>query len=237
MKTGSCLFRFGLLVLAGLLIVPVVSAWTFSGWTGPSATDVLRPGDPVKAVYSLGFSSYDSGTTFESDDSLVMYTELADPKWVVTMTETINDQPSTTTLVSKQAIQVRLDGWSLSFSRKQFSLTVTLTGTVPPMNQSADITVLRLQELDPSAKLVSGTQTKKIGHIEVPTPEPTPEPTVIPEDTVLVITPEPTTLPVTAAATAAPSRKPTYSPGPDPLLLCALLAGLVLALGTVRRMK
>lgn len=237
MSFTRSMFRIGFIVLACLLIVPCVSAWTFSGWTGPAGTDTLRPGDPVKAGYTMSFSSYDTGTTFESDDSVVMYTDLADPKWVVIKTETVNDQPSTSTLVTRQATQVRLDGWSLSFSRKQFYLTVSLAGTVPQLNQSREITLLRLQELDPQAKTVAGTLTKKTGHVAVPTPEPTPEPTVIPEETVLVITPEQTTVPATPAIPVAPSRKQTYSPGPDPLLVCSLLAGLVLALGIIRRRK
>jgi hypothetical protein len=183
----------------------------------------------------MDFSSYDTGSTFESDDSLVMYSDLADPKWVVTMTETINEEPSTSTLLTRQAIQVRVDGWSLSFSRKQFYLTVTLTGTVPEREQSGEIMILKLQELDGSANLVPGTLTKKTAQVIIPTPEPTPEPTVIPEDTVLVITPELTTLPVTESATMAPGTKLTYSPGPDALLVCCLMAAMVFVLGLVRR--
>jgi hypothetical protein len=226
-------FRICLVVLAVALIVPYASAWTFSGWSGPAGTAALSPGDPVSAGYTVSFDSYDTGHTFPSDDSLVMYTDLSNPLWVVTETETVNDAPVTTELATRQAAQLRLDGWSLSFSRKQFYITVKFTGTVPLLNQSQEITLLRLQEMDPNANLVKGTQIKKVAQISVPTPEPTPLPVVTPEDTVLVITPEPTT----EITTVAPTRKQTYSPGPDPLVVCGMLAGLVMVTGCARRRR
>jgi hypothetical protein len=231
------LFRISLLTLGILFIVPYASAWTFSGWSGPASTAALSPGDPVSAGYTVSFDSFDTGSTFPSDDSLVMYTDLSDPLWVVTETETMSDAPVTTELASRQAAQLRLDGWSLSFSRKQFSITVKLTGTVPLLNQSQQITLLRLQEMDPNAKLVSGTQTKMMGQVSVPTNEPTPQPVVIPVDTILVITPEPTIEPTTEPTTVAPTRKQTYSPGPDPLVVCGMLAGLVMVTGCARRRR
>jgi len=226
-------FRLCLLVLAVTFLVTCASAWTFSGWSGPAATAPLSPGDPVSAGYTVSFNSYDTGLTFPKDDSLVMYTDLSNPLWTVTETETVNDAPVTNELATRQAAQLRLDGWSLSFSRKQFSITVKLTGTVPLLNQSQQITLLRLQELDPEANIVSGTQKKIMGQVSVPTPEITPPPVVTPEETVLVITPEPTTVPTTAA----PTRKQTYSPGPDPLVVCGMLAGLVMVAGWAGRRR
>jgi hypothetical protein len=226
-------FRISLIVLAVTFIVPYASAWAFSGWSGPASTAALNPGDPVSAGYTVSFSSYDTGSTFASDNSLVMYTDLSNPLWVATETETVNDAPLTTDLASRQAAQLRLDGWSLSFSRKQFYITVKLTGTVPLLNQSQEITLLRLQEMDPNANLVKGTQIKKVAQISVPTPEPTAEPTVIAEETIVEITSEP----LTTVTTVAPTKKRTYSPGPDPLLVCGMLAGLVMVTGCAGRRR
>jgi len=232
MSYSQVFFRSGLLVLVVLFIIPCASAWTFSNWNGPSSPTLLQPGDPVSAGFSMDFSSFDTGTTFDSDDSLVMYTDLSNPQWVVTMTETLNDEPVTSQMANRQAAQVRLDSWSLSFSRKQFTVNVKLTGNVPLLNESQEIIILRMQELDPDAKTVAGTLTKKTVQVTVPTPEPTAVPTTLQEE-VLEITPEPEI----TITTSAPARKQTYSPGPDPLLICGMLAGLVLIAGLSRHKR
>jgi hypothetical protein len=164
-----------------------------------------------------------------------MYTDLKDPHWVVTMIETLDDETTKSTeLESRNAAQVRLDGWDLTFSRKQFDVTVNLNGKVPPLNQSQEIILARIQELDSSATLIKGTLIKKMAQVTVPTPEPTQEPTVEAEDTILEITPEPVTTGITAVV---PTGKTTYSPGPDPLLICGMLAGLCLIAGISQRRK
>jgi hypothetical protein len=186
----------------------------------------------VTAGYTMSFSSFESGKTFDPDDSIVMYTDLSNPQWVVTKTEEVNEEPVTSTLANRQAAQVRLDGWSLSFSKKQFTVDVALTGTVPALNQSAEILVLRLQELDPAAKTVHGTLVKKSALVVVPTPEPT-VPMVTPEPEVVIeITPEPIATTVTAMT---PTKKQTYAPGPDPVMICSMLAGLIFVAGLFRR--
>ncbi|MDD5142030.1 hypothetical protein [Methanoregula sp.] len=228
MNHSPVFFRSILITLLLLLVVMPVSAWTFAGWTGPSSGAELQPGSQVNAGYSLSFSSFDTGTTFDSDNSLVMYTDLLEPHWVVVKTEEMNDEPMTTQLADRQSAQVRLDGWALSFSRKQFTVDVSLTGTVPDTGVTGEIAVLRLQELDPAAKTVYGKLVKKTAMVIVPTPVPTEIPTTVPEEIVLVITPVPTETPVT---TALPAKKQTYAPGPDPLLICTMLAGGIVIAG------
>lgn len=222
-----------LMALALVILIPCVSAWTFGSWTDTVQQSSLKPGTPVNISYLLSFSSFDTGSTFDSDNSLVMYTDLAHPQWTVTLIESADeDTPRTTTLASKSSPQVRLDGWDLSFSRKEFTVKVLLNGVVPALNQSQQITLARVQEMDPSAQLVSGTQTKKMAQVAVPTPEPTEAPTVEEtEEIPLEITLEP----LTTVTTTAPAIKQTYTPGPDPALVCGLLAGLVLFTGWIRR--
>lgn len=231
MNNSPVFFRSALAALVFFIIVMPVSAWTFSGWSGPSPGAELQPGSEVRAGYSMSFSSYDTGKTFDSDNSLVMYTDLADPHWVVIKTEEVNEEPLTTRLADRQSAQVRLDGWDLSFSRKQFVVDVALTGTVPDFDQTGEIVVLRLQELDPEAKTVYGKLMKKTAMVVVPTPEPTAVPTTAPEEVVLEITPVPTENPVTKAT---PTKKQTYAPGPDPLLVCTMLAGGIIIAGLFR---
>lgn len=228
MNDSPVFLRFFLAALVFFLIVMPVSAWTFAGWTGPSPGAELQPGSQVRAGYSLSFSSFETGKTFASDNSLVMYTDLADPHWVVVKTEEVNEDPLTTGLADRQSAQVRLDGWDLSFTRKQFTVDVALTGTVPDYDQTGEVVILRLQELDPEAKTVYGKLIKKTAMVVVPTPVPTLVPTTAPEEVVQEITPIPTENPVTKAS---PTKKQTYAPGPDPLLLCTMLAGGIIIAG------
>lgn len=231
MNDSPVFSRCALVALVFFLIVMPVSAWTFAGWTGPSPGAELQPGSKVSAGYSMSFSSFDTGKTFDPDNSLVMYTDLADPHWVVVKTEEVNEEPLSMRLVDRQSAQVRLDGWDLSFSKKQFTVDVALTGTVPDFDQTGEIVVLRLQELDPEAKTVYGKLIKKTAMVVVPTPVPTAVPTTAPEEVVLEITPVPTENPVTKAT---PVKKQTYAPGPDPLLVCTMLAGGIIIAGLFR---
>lgn len=231
MNRSQVFFRSALLFLVVFLSFTPVSAWTFSGWTGPSPGAELQPGSRVSAGYSLSFSSFESGTTFDSDNSLVMFTDLTDPHWVVVKTEEVNEEPLVTNLADRQSAQVRLDGWDLSFSRKQFAVDVALTGTAPDFDQTGEIVVLRLQELNPEAKTVSGKLVKKTAMVIVPTQAPTAVPTTEPVEVVIEITSAPEKTQVT---TAAPVKKQTYAPGPEPLLICSLLAAGILLTGFFR---
>jgi hypothetical protein len=239
MISGKNLFRTCILLLVMLCGVHAVSAWTLQSWSAKADTTPAQPGSPVSLNYNIYFDSYMTGSTFESADSLVMYTDLVNPQWTVTRTETTDDGTALETpLPVRQSAQVRVDGWDLSFSRKQFTLNVKMNGNVPILNQSQNITLVKLQELDPNAKLVSGTLIKKELPVAVPTPPivttlpPTPDETII-EMTMQQEAPAGTA----PAATTKPTRKPTYSPGPDPLLTCGMLASLIVLLARTERRK
>jgi hypothetical protein len=227
------LFRSCILLLVMLGGVTTVSAWTLQGWSATVRDSPAQPGTPVSLSYAISFDSWMTGTTFDAQNSLVMYTDLANPQWTVAKTETMDDSTQIVTPISvRQSMQVRLDGWSLSFSRKQFDLTVQLSGTVPALNQSQNISLVRVQEMDPDAKMVSGSQVRKEIPVYVPAPATiatTPEPA--PQDTIIDVTMEPTAPAVSTGTTGpvpvTPTRRTTYSPGPDPLLICGMLAGLV----------
>jgi hypothetical protein len=229
-------FRLALLITILFLATPAVSGWTLQSWSQNPAGSDIPPGTPVTAGYSLHFDSWMTGSTFENDNSLIMYTDLANPQWVVTKVEPVDDQPAIVEQVPvRQGMQVRLDGWTLSYSRKRFDLNVQLTGTIPARDQSGTISVVRLQEVDASAKPVAGTLIKKEVLVFVPTPEPTPAPAEVtinmtPAE-VIVITPGP----VAPATELNPTKRVTYSPGPDPLLVTGVLAGLLCLAAVSRR--
>lgn len=228
----TCLRSRLLFVLAVLcLIIPSVSAWGFSGWTTTPSGSGFSPGTDISASYKISFDSWMSGTTFDEDNTLTMYTDLESPHWTITKTEEMDGQePIVEEIPVRQAAQAKVDGWTLSYVRKQFYLTVHLTGKIPSRNTTSSIFLLKLQEMEPGAKAVSGTLLKKEVQVIIPTPEPTLTPAeqvtvnLTPSD-YIEITTEPTTAPAAGTSGVA---KTTYTPGPGPVVIAGLLAGLVL---------
>ncbi len=225
------------MILAVAIIISPVSAWTIQNWAGPADGATLSPGTAVNAPFVINFDSWSDGA-FDSSHSITLYSDLTDAQWTVTKTVIVNDEtPITTQLVSRKSIQVKLTGWDLSDSENSYKVTVQLTGTVPALNATQDITLIRIQEVDSSAKAVSGSVVKKTVNVVVPTPEPTAAPVIEPEEIVIEITPETTVAVPTASSIISPKKKQTYSPGPDPLMICVVLVGFIIFLGMRRSRK
>lgn len=231
MSSRTLLFRFAFLITLLLVSTPGVYGWTFQNWAQTPAGTELGPGTPVTVSYSLHFDSWTTGSTFNKDNSLTMYTDLVSPQWVVKKVETLEEQPPIVEQVPvRQAAQTKLDGWTLSYSSKRFDINVQLTGKTPALNESRSISVIKLQEMSPGAKPVAGSLVKKEITVSVPTPEPTantPAIAVTPEETIVVT--------MVPQAQGTPAKKVTYSPGPEPLLIAGVLAGLVCVLAMTRR--
>ncbi|WAC05269.1 MAG: hypothetical protein OS112_01185 [Methanoregula sp.] len=169
--------------------------------------------------------------SFNSQSTLDMYTELSNATWVVTKTDIVEDVPAVTSpLVTKSGSRVRIDGWTLSYVRRQIELNVQLKGTAPDVFQTQDKTIIRVQEWDSGAQPISGTGISKKYQIFVPTPTPeTPPPTLV--QTQAEVTPEQTT----TVTSATPTRKETYTPGPGPALVCGVLALFVVFVAVNRK--
>jgi len=225
------------MILAVAILISPASAWTIQNWAGPADGATLSPGTAVNAPFVINFDSWSDGA-FDSDHSITLYSDLTDAQWTATKTVIVNEEtPITTQLISRKSIQVKLTGWDLSDSENSYKVTVQLIGTVPALNATQDITLIRIQEVDSSAKAVPGSVVKKTVNVVVPTPEPTAAPYIEPQETVLEITPEQTSSAPTAAPVISPTKKPTYSPGPDFLMICVALVGFIIFLGMRRSRK
>jgi hypothetical protein len=177
--------------------------------------------------------SYSGLTTFPSSNTFDLYTELDNATWTVTKTETSEDRPAevTTMVKNKKSIRARISGWDLSYGRRSFDLSVELTGTAPDVPVTQSKTILRIQELDPSANPVEGTTITKKYTIRVPEPE-TPSPTVTTPQPAPVETTETTATP---PPVTTPTVKKTYSPGPEPVMVIGLLGIVVVLLAFGKR--
>jgi hypothetical protein len=215
-----------LLVFLILLIsIPAVSGWGVEGMAIQPGVSPISPGTAVTVTYKVHIASFNSKNTLD------MYTDLSNATWVVTKTDIVEDHdPVTTPLVEKSGSRVRIDGWTLSYVRRQIDLNVQLKGTAPDVDQTQDKTIIRVQEWDSSAHPLTDTGMSRKYQIFVPTPTPeTPPPTLMP--TQAEITPEQ----ITPVTPATPTRKQTYAPGPEPVLVCGALAALVVIIALNRK--
>lgn len=208
-----------LLLLFLCIALPPVSAFTVQNMIIHPGSGPVVPGASVTVGYTVHFDSFMTGTTFESQHTLDMYTELEDARWVVTLTNIDEDTGDVVTpLPNKEGMRYRIDGWTLSYPRSQLDLAVTIRGTAPTVATTQEKTIIRIQELDAGATVVRGDGKTVKYQIAVPTPVPT--------ATTRPPTPVPASSPATPVPVTTPTVKQTYSPGPEPFTVIGLLGVL-----------
>jgi hypothetical protein len=224
MYAGNRLFRAGLLLMVLFFCIPGVCGWTFQNWSVTPGQRDLPYGTTVTAQFTLHFDSYMTGSTFDAKDTLSLSTDLSSPHWSITKTDLMEDQPPViSTIPASPKSMVRLDGWSLSYSRKRFDLTVMLSGTVPAPDSSGSISLVHVQEQDENGKPLIAGSVKKDLSMTVTGTEQTPPVILTVSDTPVMVTTEPAVL----LTPEVPAPKQTYTPGPAPLLISGMLAVLV----------
>jgi hypothetical protein len=224
MSSSNDLCRTVLVFLLLLLLMQGVSAWAVQNLLINPDKEPILPQTPVTVTYSVHFDSWLTGLTFPSQNTLDMYTDLSDAQWVVTKTEIITDQPSVTTPVAiKQGLRVRLDGWALSYARRQIDVNVQLKGVAPNVTQSQDKIIIKVQEFNSDGQVIASTVMSKKYQIYVPTPVPaTSPPTQVQTPTEIIRSSD------TMVTSVTPTRKETYSPGPEPCAIVGMLAVLII---------
>lgn len=214
----SLLF-FGLVLLLLCIALHPVSAFTVGNMVIHPVSGPVAPRSPVTVEYTIHFDSFMTGTTFESQHTLDMYTELEGAQWVATLTNIDEDTGNIVTpLPNKVGARYRIDGWTLSYPRSQLDLAVKVQGTAPNVATTQDKTIIRIQELDAGANVVRGDGKTVKYQVAVPTPTQT------------AATRPPTPAPASSLATpvvvTTPTVKQTYSAGPHPFTVIGLLGVL-----------
>ena len=225
MSSFKILYRLVFVLVVVLISIQGVWGWSVEDLVIIPGEGPVSPHTPMTVTYTVHFAS------FNSQNTLDMYTDLSNATWVVTKTDIVEDHPAVTSpLLEKSGSRVRIDGWTLSYVRRQIELNVQLKGTAPDVAQTQDKTIIRVQEWNSNAQPLSDTGMSKKYQIFVPTPPPeTPPPTLTQAPTEIVQyqnTPEPS---------ATPTKKQTYSPGPAPVLVCGMLAVLVMFMAITRK--
>jgi hypothetical protein len=145
------IFRAGL-VLACLILIPSVSAFTISLLTVDPSGD-LTPGTSVILKGTIGFvPSLDE--TFNSSHSLQLSTDLEKAKWTYSLVLDGVDNPQP----SSQGKLFAISGWRLTYPKNvDESIKFTFTGFAPSVNQTCNITILRVQEVDEKGSVISNS--------------------------------------------------------------------------------
>lgn len=113
-----------------------------------------------------------SGTTFPGSDTLQLYTDLDSPRWNISIVLNGIDNPRP--LSTSRA--VRISGFELEYpsgtSGFDLQVRVSLQGTVPEGSTSANLTVLRIRQLDSSDNIRSGGEYVLIKQVGDSLPDP-----------------------------------------------------------------
>lgn len=138
-----------------LFCIPVVSAFTVSSVTIDPAGS-LTPGDAVLVSYQIQFPA-SSGETFPSGSELQMSTDLVNPKWTWTLKLDGIDNPRPT----DSGRMLSLGGFELSYpSSMEQSISVTLEGNAPTVEQTTDKIIVRIQEVDSNSNVVASSKVE-----------------------------------------------------------------------------
>ena len=147
------------ILLASLILIcciPFVSAYMINNVNiDPSGS--LTPGQRVSVTYGVSFP-LTNGKTFESADTLDMYTDLANAKWSIVKIETYEGVPPIETpLFNQGGPRAQVGGWILSYPDRELAIRVTLDGVAPEVDTTQNKTILKVNELDSYGKPISTT--------------------------------------------------------------------------------
>ena len=134
MKAG---FSITLLFIVFCVLVAPVMAGIYVGNVNVRPSGDLESGKTnVSADFDIGFIPIGS-TTFPSDQSIILTTELDNPVWTysIILDGIENPRPAS----SKK--QLDLSGWELSYENKDQSLKVNLKGIAPKTDKSKQIQI------------------------------------------------------------------------------------------------
>ena len=117
----------------------------------------LIPGTPVTVSYKVEISG-----VFNFADDLQFYTDLENPQWVYTIIVNGVDNPRP----PMSGKTLTITGFELSYKTSDtVAVRVTLEGKAPPVTQTADKTIVRIQELDAQGRAIDSSKVEKTAKI------------------------------------------------------------------------
>ncbi len=114
----------------------------------------LQAGVPVEVSAVIDFPA-SSGTTFPSSDMLSLYSEVDNPRWQWSVEISGHENPKP----DGNGKFFKISGFELEYPKEsRCKLRLKLDGTAPDVKVSQNITVLRIQQLDRSSKVVENSE-------------------------------------------------------------------------------
>jgi hypothetical protein len=119
-----------------------------------SPDGILVAGVPVTVNAVVDFP-VTGDTTFPSNDLLSLYSELDNPRWQWSVEISGHENPKP----EGNGKFFKISGFELEYPKESsVKLRLTLDGTAPAVTTSQNITVLRIQQLTSSSKVVEGSE-------------------------------------------------------------------------------
>jgi hypothetical protein len=123
--------------------------------------DLISGQTKVTSSFIIDFVA-SGGTTFTSENTLQLSTELDNPKWSFVLVQDGVENPRPVEI----GPNVNMNGWELSYpSSRELSMRVNLEGTAPVVTQSEEKTVVRVRELNSRGIVVPGTEIVKTAKV------------------------------------------------------------------------
>jgi len=146
MKTGSLIIFLSIIFC--FIAIPAMASVEVGHVNVKPSGDLESGKSNVSADLQLSFVSI-GGTTFPSDESISLKTELENPVWTysIILDGVENPRPA----VSKK--QLDLSGWELSYENVDESVKVNLKGMAPKVDSSKEIVVVSVNVATPGGRV------------------------------------------------------------------------------------
>lgn len=146
MKTGSLIIFLSIIFC--FIAIPAMASVEVGHVNVKPSGDLESGKSNVSADLQLSFVSI-GGTTFPSDESISLKTELENPVWTysIILDGVENPRPS----VSKK--QLDLSGWELSYENVDESVKVNLKGMAPKVDSSKEIEIVSVNVATPGGRV------------------------------------------------------------------------------------
>ena len=145
------------IIVTAILLFCISAASAFSVATvsiDPSGS--LVPGTPVTVSYKV------DATAFTSGDDLQFFTELENPKWTYTIS--VNSIDNLRPSMGGKTLTIT--GFELAYKTGDaVSVRVTLEGKAPTVTQTADKTIIRIQEMSANGAAIAATKVERTAKV------------------------------------------------------------------------
>jgi len=145
------------IIITAILLFCISAASAFSvGTISIDPSGSLVPGTPVTLSYKVDAVGFPSG------DDLQFFTELENPKWTYTIA--VNGIDNLRPSMGGKTLTIT--GFELAYKTgDDVAVRVTLEGKAPTVTQTADKTIIRIQEMSSNGAVIASTKVERTAKV------------------------------------------------------------------------